>query len=282
MGFVRKIAASKADHNCVVPALNGLGKGTAWQCDTCSDTWEVKVCIGEYETYLDWRRTLAADGRKVGFLSLGRIPGLRRPEPTRFDLNREHRIRFVLKAIRVPETVLDIISLQNPSAYAPYHGYQHLLTVALNCWDGAHYTGLDAVSTRDLVLAAVFHDFGHLQQRTVPDSANIEVAVEGAIRHLPKCLPDLAAAGTEHVLALIRATEFPHIEAESMAARIIQDADMMQTLEPDGQRFLDGLGLEKGRRVTVAKNEAFLDAYKPRTEWGRLRLHPLIEDTSAA
>lgn len=282
MGFIRKVAAPKGDHGCVVPARTGLGKGTAWQCDTCSDTWEVKACIGEYETYLDWRRTLAADGRKIGFFSLGRIPGRRQPEPSRHDLDRERRIRSVLDAMKIPEAVLETISLQNPSAHAPYHGYQHLLTVTLNCWEGAAYAGLDTAATKDLVLAALFHDFGHLQQRTAADSANIESAVAGVLNHFPKCLPELTVAETERVLALIRATEFPHGAANSVAAGIIQDADMMQTLEPDGKRFLDGLGREKGRRITAAQNEEFLDSYEPRTEWGRLRLHPLSSGNKAA
>jgi hypothetical protein len=281
MGFIRKVAAPKGDHDCVVPARTGLGKGTVWQCETCSDTWQVKTCIGEYETYLDWRRTLAADGRKIGFFSLGRVPGRRHPEPSRHDLDRERRIRSVLDALMIPEAVLETISLQNPSARAPYHGYQHLLTVTLNCWEGAAYAGLDAATTRDLILAALFHDFGHFQ-RTVRDSLNIEAAVAGVLNNFPKCLPELTVLETERVLALIRATEYPHGATDSVAAGIIQDADMMQTLEPDGTRFLDGLGKEMGRRITAAQNEEFLNAYEPRTEWGRLRLRPLTAGDNAA
>lgn len=282
MGFIKKVTPPRTDHVCTVPARTGHGKGTAWQCDTCSDIWEVLTCLGEYETYLDWRRTRTAEGRKVGFFNLGRVPGRRHPEPSRHDLDRERRIRSVLAELQIPEAVLDVISLQNPSAHAPYHGYQHLLTVTLNCRAGADYLGLDTADTRLLVLAALFHDFGHLQQPDVHDSANIEAAVAGALAHLPKCMPEPSAVGIGRVIDLVRATEFPHTVAGSVPAAIIQDADMMQTLEPDGQRFLDGLGQEKGRRITAAQNDDFLDSYQPRTEWGKLRLHPLKAAVKAA
>lgn len=277
MGFIHKVDAPLDDHDCVVPARTGLGRGTTWQCDTCSAVWTMKTCIGEYDTYLDWRRTLGADGRKISFFNLrpGWIPSSRHPEPSRHDLEREARVRTVLNSLGIPDAVIETISLKNPSAHAPYHGYQHLLTVTLNCWEGAQYLGLDSAQAKDLVIAALFHDFGHLQQRTVQDSANIEAAVVGVRKHFPVCLTSLTEEETERVIGLIRATEFPHAEATSLSAGIIQDADMMQTLEPDGQRFLSGLSAERGRRITSAQNEEFLDSYEPKTEWGRVRLYPL-------
>jgi hypothetical protein len=274
MGFIKKVAAKNNFHACFVPTLAGLGKGTIWECGECSDIWTVKTCFGEYETYLDWCRT-TSNGRKVPFLSAYRFPTRRQKAPTSHDLNRQHRISVMLEELEVPASVLDVISLKNPAAHAPYHGYQHLLTVALNCKEAAEYHELDRATTRALVIAALFHDYGHLLQQTVQDARNIEAAVAGAMRLLPEIMADISEDEMALVVSLIHATEFPHREAGTLAEKIIQDADMMQTLEPDGQLFLRGLGEERGRIITVEQNEAFLDTYPGNTEWGRARLHPL-------
>lgn len=274
MGFINKVSAAPIVHQCVVPPRTGFGRGTTWACDECGDMWKVKTCIGEYETYLEWCRIIN-DGKKVGFLFLHRFPTKRQPEPTEHDLKREKRIRAVISELGLPTNVLDVVSLGNPSSHAPYHGYQHLLTVALNCKEAADYHGLDRESVRPLVLAALFHDFGHLLQSTVQDALNIEKAVEGAMKHLPG-IEGLSDREIESVISLIRATEYPYTGTDTtLPARIIQDADMMQTLEPDGKRFLDGLSSERRRRITVEQNESFLDSIPGNTEWGRKKLHPL-------
>lgn len=281
MGFIKKVAAKKSFHACLVPSLVGLTKGTVWECGECSDIWSIKTCFGEYETYLDWCRT-TSDGKKVPFLSAYRFPTLRQKAPTSHDLNRQNKAASMLEKMDIPASLLDVVSLKNPAAHAPYHGYQHLLTVALNCKEAAEYHELDRATTRALIIAALFHDYGHLLQQTVQDARNIEAAVTGAMRFLPEIITSISETEMTLVLSLIQSTEFPHKEAETLAGQIIQDADMMQTLEPDGDRFLDGLGAERGRRITVEQNEAFLDTYPGNTEWGRAKLHPLtagLEDS---
>lgn len=274
MGFIKKVAAKNSFHACFVPALAGLGKGTVWECGECSDIWMVKTCFGEYETYLDWCRTLSK-GKKVPFLSAHRFPTKRQKAPTSQDMIRQRKTVAILEELEIPVSVLDVVSLKNPSAHAPYHGYQHLLTVAINCKEAAEYHELALSDTRALVIAALFHDYGHLLQQTVHDSLNIDAAVAGVLRFLPGIMTSISEDEMALVLSLIRATELPHKEAGTVAGKIIQDADMMQTLEPDGQLFLRGLGEERGRRITVEQNESFLDTYPGNTEWGQKKLHPL-------
>lgn len=97
MGFIKKVAAKKNFHACLVPSLAGLGKGNVWECGECSDLWTVKTCFGEYETYLDWCRT-TSDGKKVPFLSAYRFPTRRQKAPTSHDLNRVHKTTATLEA----------------------------------------------------------------------------------------------------------------------------------------------------------------------------------------
>lgn len=276
LGLVKSNAAKRGFHACVVPPLTGLAKGTGWECGECSDVWVVKSCFGEYEMYLDWCR-VKSNGKKVPYLSAYRFPTRRQKSSTAHDLRRRSKIAEILEEIEIPLGVLDVLLLKNPSAHAPYHGYQHLLTVAINCNEAAEYYEMEQGARRTLVLAALFHNYAYLLQQKVQDARNIEAAVAGARKFIPAIMPGISDTELDLVVSLIQATEYPHKEQESLAGKIIQDADMMQTLEPDGQVFLRGLGEETGRRITVEQNEAFLDAYPGNTEWGRIKLHPLLK-----
>jgi hypothetical protein len=224
--------------------------------------------------YLEWCR-VKSNGKKVPFLSSYRFPTRRQADPTSHDLDRERRAKKMLAELNLPIGLLEVASLKNSSAHAPYHGSQHLLTVALNCKEAAEYHALDQAASRPLILAALFHDFAHLLNKTVQDSVNVEAAVSGMLNFLPMGADELPEDEIKEAISLIRATEFPHHAASNISEGIIQDADMMQTLEPDGQRFLDGLSTERGRRITVAQNDEFMDSIQGNTEWGRKKLHPV-------
>src|SRR5437762_12648381 len=81
---------------------------------------------------------------------------------------------------------------------------------------------------RNLLIAAVFHDFDHLGNSS-PDQINIDRAIAGLQAHVTEeDVPHLAT-----IEALIQATHYPylvHSESLDLHARIIRAADVGQTL----------------------------------------------------
>jgi hypothetical protein len=81
---------------------------------------------------------------------------------------------------------------------------------------------------RNLLIAALFHDFDHLGNRSL-DQLNIDRAIAELRVHVSKeDLPHLTT-----IEALIQATHYPYLipsESLELSARIIRDADAGQTL----------------------------------------------------
>jgi hypothetical protein len=78
MTFITRIEAAVV-HYCTVPPRAGLGDGTVWQCDECKTYWGITRCIGDYMTYLDWRK-MKSGTRFLSVLNVDRFPVLRQPE----------------------------------------------------------------------------------------------------------------------------------------------------------------------------------------------------------
>ena len=188
------------------------------------------------------------------------------------DLRRETEISRLLAELHMDEGVLVAVRDRNSAADAPYHSYQHLLSVALNAVDAARSLRVPRPDQVILIVAALFHDVDHSAGLHKADSYNIGLALGAFYRYSRR--PD-AGLNTEQKLtvnSLIRATEFPHPLPRTLLEQIIQDADILQALEPDGARFLRGLSTETGRRTTNEQSNAFLTSVHLNTEWGRSRL----------
>jgi hypothetical protein len=100
---------------------------------------------------------------------------------------------------------------------------------------------------RNLLIAALFHDFDHLGNQS-PDQLNINRAIAGLRVHVSKeDLPHLTT-----IEALIQATHYPYLipsESLELPARIIRDADVGQTLTVAWiQQVIFGLAAEWGEK----------------------------------
>lgn len=137
----------------------------------------------------------------------------------------------------------------------PYHNTKHCLVVARWCHDLAVLDPqIASYQMRVLLLAAMFHDFGHTGKR--PDSNNIEIACAGFIEYAKSVAwitetdkyeqQRINFRFVEDVTDLIRVTEFPFVrEPKSALECIIRDADLLQSLEPDHcEVILEGLRSE--------------------------------------
>lgn len=157
----------------------------------------------------------------------------------------------------------------------PYHNLRHILHVTWLCYKAAEFykSELSPRKARNLLIAALFHDFdhlGHSSQRD-PDRLNIEIAV-AALRHY--LLPADRKALRE-IEALVRATEFPYrrpARGLDLAGKIIRDADLAQALNPAWiQQIIIGLAKEANLAPIemLRAQRSFLGALDFNTEWAR-------------
>lgn len=164
----------------------------------------------------------------------------------------------------MPLDIIDMVSVVNPGSDNPYHGTQHLYTVALRCFEGGQVHGYSEKNLRELTLAGLFHDYAHPLH--TDDEVNLSEAVKGWYK-LGEPYGVDASSGT--IERLIWATKFPHSHPVDMLEAIIQDADMMQSLEPDREVFYQGLSMESGKAMDEESSVSFMQSQKIHTEWAR-------------
>ncbi len=154
----------------------------------------------------------------------------------------------------------------------PYHNFRHMTHVLWLCYSacGFYRTQFSGREMRDLLIAAMFHDFDH-GGMLGNDDLNIERAIRGFKKHAAR--HDLHRV--EHIAALIRVTEFPHQKPSdelTLLEQIIRDADLGQTFSPVWiQQVVFGLAAEWGKTPleVLQRQENFLRSIEFATEWGR-------------
>lgn len=159
----------------------------------------------------------------------------------------------------------------------PYHNLRHMLHVLWLCHAACrYYRGeLTPRQMRNLLIAALFHDFDHPGRRQPgendPDRINIPIAIAGLRRHVtPADHPYLS-----EIEALIEATYYPYkigSDKLDLLGQIIRDADLAQALAPVWiQQVVIGLAQEWGvPPFEVLKGQAsFLAGLSFQTRWAR-------------
>ena len=154
----------------------------------------------------------------------------------------------------------------------PYHNFRHMFHVLWLCHEACKFyaDGLTKRDKRNLLIAAVFHDFDHLGNSS-PDQINIDRAIAGLQAHVAEeDVPHLAT-----IEALIQATHYPYLvpsESLDLPARIIRDADVGQTLTAAWiQQVIFGLAAEWGKTPLdlLQMQSPFLSHLEFGTEWAR-------------
>lgn len=156
--------------------------------------------------------------------------------------------------------------------WSGYHNFRHMTHVFWLCGLACVFykDALTKREMRNLLIAALFHDFDHTG-KAGNDDINIELAIRGIRRHvLPedtKFLPEIEV--------LIRVTEYPYKQASSdlpHSAQIIRDADLCQSFSVAWiQHVIFGLASEWGKRPieVLQMQEPFLKALTLNTVWAR-------------
>jgi 3'5'-cyclic nucleotide phosphodiesterase len=158
----------------------------------------------------------------------------------------------------------------------PYHNLRHTLHVLWLCHKACRYyrDRLTPRQMRNLLVAALFHDFDHTgcphPEEKDPDSVNIRLAVEGLRRYVaPGDRASLPA-----IEALIGETQFPYKTGGDLdlSAEIIRDADIAQVFSSAWlQQVVIGLAHEWGvQPIEVLRmQKSFLGSLAFRTGWAR-------------
>lgn len=147
--------------------------------------------------------------------------------------------------LNIDSSMIDYIEEQSQGQNTTgYHNFQHLLTVAINAIRGANYYFIQNQNMRQaLFIAGLAHDLKY--DPMLHESVNIKKATNFVLNTLPA--KNFASNRIVYPIAadLVQATYFPHRISSSLEEKIIQDADLLQNLEPDAELFRKGLDQEQ-------------------------------------
>lgn len=165
---------------------------------------------------------------------------------------------------------LNYVIKNSDSLYAPYHNLNHNLTITLFCYYIGKSEKMNEKETKELLLAAIFHDFNHTQGKE-KDDTNIKKAKEGVKKFIEENKIDV---DLQSINKILDATEFPYkIDDKNLNLQqaIIRDADMAQTFEPIRLQS-NILGLAKEMNESYSKHlegqKKFFENLKLRTKMG--------------
>lgn len=154
----------------------------------------------------------------------------------------------------------------------PYHNFRHMMHMVWLCHCACNFY-LGTISPREmrnLLIAAMFHDFDH--RGTIgDDDLNIQLAIRGLEKHiLPEDLAHL-----RDIKTIIQATEYPNTTPSTeldLLSQIIRDADSSQALNAAWiQEVIFGLAAEwKKPPIEILRvQESFHRNLKFNTEWAK-------------
>lgn len=154
----------------------------------------------------------------------------------------------------------------------PYHNFRHMCHVLWLCYNACSFyrDAMNPGEMRDLLIAALFHDFDHSGMMG-NDDLNIERAVRGLRMHLLS----IDQPHLEQIISLIRATEYPYTvpqEKLDLGGKILRDADLSQALSVAWiQQVVFGLATEWDKKpLEVLKIQGpFLRTLSFHTVWAQ-------------
>jgi hypothetical protein len=163
---------------------------------------------------------------------------------------------------------------QAENVNSPYHNFRHMSHVFWLCYQASIFYNdtLTKREKRNLLIAALFHDFDHLG-RFGSDDINIERSLRALKKHIcPEDIPHENSIGS-----LIKITEYPYkVPSDNidMMGKILRDADVSQALNVAWiQQVVFGLAAEwnKAPMEVLRMQRGFHQNLIFHTEWARTR-----------
>ncbi len=136
-----------------------------------------------------------------------------------------------------------ILLTKNKSNHLPYHNLYHGLSVMRN----SYYIDIldfksDQKYLRELLLAALFHDFNHSGGKS-SDKENVLGSIDQFLKYSKE-----SEEANYRIINIIKATQFPYVIDDkdlNYHQKIIRDADMLQACEDNYlQQVILGLSKE--------------------------------------
>lgn len=185
-----------------------------------------------------------------------------------FDTNaaRYKYLKEYLETFPLPKDFIEYIINpdNNPSQHA-YHNSQHCYTVAINAILGGNYYRLQEKDLLELIIASVFHDWGH-SGGELTDAENINIAV---LSYTATSSKYKAYLDHQSIIRIIRATQYPHMPVTELKEQIIQDADLLQYLHADALEWIESFNNETGGHHSPKDVATFLQSQHFSTDWGK-------------
>jgi len=201
-------------------------------------------------------------------MTKGSIPSIVRNDEKLYEGDLVHYFRVVFNCAR---------NLCNP-----YHNFGHMFYVFWVCYEACKFyrDELSPRQMRNLLIAALFHDFDHCGM-----VGNDDLNIERALRGLKQHIAEVDKPYFDDIAALIKATQYPYavdLESLSLSGQILHDADASQCLSPTWiQQCVFGFSREW--QVTpcevLRRQKPFLEGTKFLTSWARERFS--TEDVKA-
>lgn len=154
----------------------------------------------------------------------------------------------------------------------PYHNFRHMMHVTWLCYQACAFyqEQLNPREMRNLLIAAMFHDFDHPGIR-----GNDDLNIERAERGLEECVVNIDRLSVGKIKEIICATEYPYStpsESLSLCGMIIRDADAAQSLSVAWvQQTLFGLAAEWGISFeeVLTREITFHEKLRFETRWAQ-------------
>jgi len=143
----------------------------------------------------------------------------------------------------------------------PYHNLHHTLCVVRNCIDGAQHMNFTGADTITVIMAAMYHDFGHSGGRE-DDHWNVTHAIQALNQAFRGRFEGLSHVILQTAEDAVSCTEYPFKRRpKNQVEAVLRDADLMQSLEENWTaQVLKGLCME----VQIRRPEVTVDQW---LEW---------------
>lgn len=195
--------------------------------------------------------------------------GQPRVSPANKKIMKKHRDRIVYRA---GSHVVRLLRKQLPTDRV-FHNVHHTINVVQGVVDIGRAEGVDPENMEILMLAAWFHDTGHVRTYAGHEEISVELARDWLRK---QSYPE---AKIEEVVRCINATTMPQ-QPTDLLERVICDADLYhlsfptydhyQALLREEWKLL--LGIEMTDAEWDASNDGFLSRHRYWTDYGRERL----------
>jgi hypothetical protein len=172
--------------------------------------------------------------------------------------------------------------LNGPHKNNPYHNNRHLFHVVWETYEALKTMNITGRAARNMVLSAMWHDFGHAGNHHISDADNINTAKKGFIDNIDP----IDKTSKHSILRGIEITEVASTgeriyEPQDLGESILQDADLGETFSVVWQQdILNNLAIEKGItwQTMLKKQTPFLKSISFHTEWAKKKFMPITQN----